>query len=542
MENKENIVCSLCQKQFQINIGDYLFTYNAKCINNHKFENIEIDDLLEKKEENISIYQCKAHQKKIIAHCFLCNEDICFKCLSTSHKSHKMEYLKPLNMDFVQQIDAKNLLKKENKIINIFVSELQLFQNKLNTYINSIKTQIIKEIKLRQELLNKILQKEFTYIDIQNAKAILDEESFKIINDYIDKFCNSKSFVEKYDYIKNILKEGIQQGKYLENLNISNIIKKLGMHIIPLKEKYFIKIIRETEKISTTLQIIKDNSDKYLKELKYNILSEKSFNYHFNRIILKNNINFEKELLLYAIQYRKAYQGINENLFEVKILNILDKNKIKYEIKQIFFNEKMFIFGLISLDINKNIIFKINGEIYLYDDLFNKIKILDNLSPLKFNDYFKIDENIFVYSTELKNNIYIATIENYELNKYVIRNGGYSFINFFKKKKILISHDKENLYLINFNSLFPEVIQKIQINDIKSKSIYFTYLEKSIILDVYNFFKEDSIYIRDIKQKSFENNLFYLVYYIVQYKIDDDELKEVSRIEEDRKILMDKDI
>ena len=261
-------------------------------------------------------------------------------------------------MDFAQQFDAKNLLKKENKIINIFVSELQLFQNKLNTYINSIKTQIIKEIKLRQELLNKILQKEFTYIDIQNAKAILDEESFKIINDYIDKFCNSKSFVEKYDYIKNILKEGIQQGKYLENLNISNIIKKLGMHIIPLKEKYFIKIIRETEKISTTLQIIKDNSDKYLKELKYNILSEKSFGCQFSQFILKNNINFEKELLLYAIQYRKAYQGINENLFEVKILNILDKNKIKYEIKQLFFNEKMFNFGLISLDINKNIIFK----------------------------------------------------------------------------------------------------------------------------------------------------------------------------------------
>ena len=116
----------------------------------------------------------------------------------------------------------------------------------------------------------------------------------------------------------------------------------------------------------------------------------------------------------------------------------------------------------------------------MYDDLFNKIKILDNISPSIFNDYFKIDENIFVYSTELKNNIYIATIENYELNKFVIRNGGYSFINFFKKKKILISYDKENLYLINFNSLFPEVIQKIQINDIKSKSIYFTYLEKSI--------------------------------------------------------------
>ena len=48
MENKENIICSLCQKQLQLSQGDYLFTYNAQCINNHIFENIEIDELIKK--------------------------------------------------------------------------------------------------------------------------------------------------------------------------------------------------------------------------------------------------------------------------------------------------------------------------------------------------------------------------------------------------------------------------------------------------------------------------------------------------------------
>ena len=64
MEDKENIICSLCKKQLQINIGDYLFTYNAQCNNNHKLENIGLDDLLSKKEKNISIYQCKEHKKR----------------------------------------------------------------------------------------------------------------------------------------------------------------------------------------------------------------------------------------------------------------------------------------------------------------------------------------------------------------------------------------------------------------------------------------------------------------------------------------------
>ena len=531
MENKENIVCSLCHKQFQISHGDYLFTYNAQCINNHKFENIEIDDLLEKKENNISIYQCKDHQKMIMAHCFLCNEDICFKCVNASHKSHKIEYLKSLlNMETFIPSHFKYIFEKENKIINIFLSELKLFQNKLNTYINNIKTQIIKEIKFREEIVNKLLSKVFTYIDLQNVKTILINEQFTKINDNINKFCNSKSFIEKYDYMRNIFNEGIQRGKYLENLNLLNVIKKFGINIIPLNKNYFINILKDDYKHWTILQIIKDNSDKYLKELKYNILSEKSFNFSFDKIFIKNNINIDEELLFYTID-----NIFKDNLLEVKILNVLDKDKIKYETKEIFFNKTIFIYGLIFLDINKNIIFDEKGEISLYDDLFNKIKKLDSISISNDFKYLKINENTFVYTTGIKNDIYVASIDNNEFNKYEIQNCGNIFINYFQKKKILISHDKNNLYLINFNSLFPEVIQKVQIDNYKTK---FTYFEQSIYIEGYNFFKDDSVYIRYVKQKSFENNYFYLVYYIIQYKIDDVELKEVSRIEEKREKLL----
>ena len=197
-------------------------------------------------------------------------------------------------MDPTRESHYEYLLEIENQFVNIFLSELKLFQNKLNSYINNIKSQIIKEMKLRQEFLNKIFNKIFTYIDIQNLKTLLNNESFKIINDNISKFCTSKTFIEKYDFMRNIFNEGILKGKYIENLNPLNIIKKFGMNIIPLNKNHFIQISKNLEKNKTKLEIIKDNSDRYLNELKYDILSEKSFNFIFKVVSLKKNIDIEK--------------------------------------------------------------------------------------------------------------------------------------------------------------------------------------------------------------------------------------------------------
>ena len=70
-----------------------------------------------------------------------------------------------------------------------FLSELIIFKNKINSYIDDIQSQIRKEIELRSELLNKVLQKEYTYIDILNLKTILDNKSLAKINDNINNFC-----------------------------------------------------------------------------------------------------------------------------------------------------------------------------------------------------------------------------------------------------------------------------------------------------------------------------------------------------------------
>ena len=151
------------------------------------------------------------------------------------------------------------------------------------------------------------------------------------------------------------------------------------------------------------------------------------------------------------------------------------------------------------------------------------------LDKITVNNYLKINENTFVYSSYLDDNIYVGTFENNEFYKYIIQKCGDIFINYLEKKKILISNHSKFLYIINFNSLFPEVIQKIEINsDFDPKS---EFSEIRFIDNIYNYFHHDSIYLI-LKKKSYEDNNFNWINYIVQFKIENDGLREISRIEE----------
>ena len=46
MENNINLICSICEKQLKLSNGGYLFTYNTEYKNNHKNNNIDLDNLL----------------------------------------------------------------------------------------------------------------------------------------------------------------------------------------------------------------------------------------------------------------------------------------------------------------------------------------------------------------------------------------------------------------------------------------------------------------------------------------------------------------
>ena len=172
--------------------------------------------------------------------------------------------------------------------------------------------------------------------------------------------------------------------------------------------------------------------------------------------------------------------------------------------------------GLIYLEKDKNIIMKIinkTSQISIYNDLFNEEKI-----KLKFNysikDYLKLTKNLFVISIYQKIKIISIMNEDFIDEEIKIDELEITFIDYNKKEKILFSMGNRMLYLINFNCMSPEVVQKIIIKN------YFEIKYR------YYFSEKESIYFHYS-----ENLPFYRTAYLVQFKIINGELKIISKIE-----------
>ena len=54
--------CSICNNPLKIKNGDYIFTYNIECCNNHINTNVKLEDILSTKKPKSFI--CEKHKKK----------------------------------------------------------------------------------------------------------------------------------------------------------------------------------------------------------------------------------------------------------------------------------------------------------------------------------------------------------------------------------------------------------------------------------------------------------------------------------------------
>ena len=199
----EKFICKECNNQLKLTKGKFIFSFNVECCNNHKIENIDLDDLLNMEKSNQDIFKCKNHKKKNSIHCFDCDEDICFHCYNDIHKGHKIEYLKTLYYNIKQFYLFKTQINKEKRMIDTFISQLIHFQNKFNLYINILKQNIINHHKFICDLINNISEKEFSYIDIKNVEEIFNNDYYKKIN-FSSILFKTETFIKKYDHLKNI--------------------------------------------------------------------------------------------------------------------------------------------------------------------------------------------------------------------------------------------------------------------------------------------------------------------------------------------------
>ena len=222
-------------------------------------------------------------------------------------------------------------------------------------------------------------------------------------------------------------------------------------------------------------------------------------------------------------------------LFEIiieDIKNYQENENKKYSIKKIkSFDSRI---NLLYLSENKNIV-NINNDIILYDNLFEEKKEISLNS--KMNEFIKINENKFACLNSITQEISVYTLEEDFIDKNIIKNCGKDLVYFLKNKKILISQDDYFFYLINFNSFKPEVIQKIQFkfSNISNNSYNSSYKKNSDsnyitrLIKLFNFYNDDSIFI-EYNEEIYKNYSIYRITYLVQYKIIEYELIELSRI------------
>ena len=544
MELVRSFLCPDCNDIYKITDGDYLFSYNLECKQGHKKINLDQDYLLKKRKIKQNIFKCKNHRKRNHIHCFECNEDICILCHKDSHQNHKFEYLKNLNLTTREQYNTKYNMQKQKEILQIFLTELNIFQQKLNLHIETLKEKLKTQYEFRTELFQNISEKNnFSYTDIENFNIYSKNEKYKKIDGLLEGFINKPKFLEKYDYLKNILTELIKRGKYIEERNIVNRINNyIDLNLMPLnQDKLFVQCIRNYITKNSEITIYQEIQEKQGDKYDYKPIINKTFPFIINKcpILIENSPKIFGEISFYCTS--------DNSVIKIKLKNICQNDLIpKYDciinMFQIFH-----IRALAILSPDKNIIFDSLQNITLYDSNFKTKKDLNIILPST-NGYvdnvLTIDKNTLIFTMKTYNQTvpYIYTLiidENNNNNNSeigIININGLTPMPLFylKSKKYLIAfcseykynNIKENNYfyisIINFDVSKPEIIQMININyyDISKKVFYF------------NCFDDDSFYF-PICQQTYNKEMFYKVIYISQYKLIKGDFIEISRLKKE---------
>jgi len=539
MEMLRSFLCPNCDELCKVNNGDYLFSYNIECLYGHKQTNLEQEFLLMKRKVKQNIFKCKNHRKKNQIHCYTCNEDICILCFKDMHQNHKYEYLKNLKLGTREEYNNNYNLNKQKEILQIFLTELNAFQAKFDLYIDILKEKLKKQNEFKFELFKNISENNFSFIDIENFNINSKNDIYKKMEDFMEKFINQNTFLEKYEYLKNILDELIKKGKYIEEKKVVNRINNyIDLNLMPLNnDNLFVQCKKNYISNNSEITIFQEIIDKDRENYDYIPIISKNFPFIINKcpILLENVPKIDNETSFYCISDNSVIK-----LMIKKQLEIGEDPKFDCIIN--IFNT-LATTALTVLTKDKNIVFKSNQNIILYDDNFSieNAKELNQKLPGEFStveNVLTIDKNSFIFTIKNFNstepNIYLIKVDEDSLYKINTNDLTPLPLFYMKQKKILISFcyeykynnikDNNNFYitLINFNVEKPEIVQMININyyDISKKVFYF------------NCFNDDSFYFPICKQ-TYNKEMFYKVIYISQYKLIKGEFREVSRIKKE---------
>ena len=325
-----------CEEQIKISPINGIFSYNIKCNNGHQYDYVNIDDLLINKKIFSNI--CNIHKKKNIILCSDCEKSVCAICYKEKHNTHKIEYLKPIN-DYEKEIFKDELSKYKNSM-NDFILGLINFKKEIENYINNLISLLKKKYDLTNELLNNLLENNYTYFDKRNVYENFRENVF---DKFSKDFLKSKYFLEKYNLMGKIFEKIIN-----ENKNDNKLIKEINKNNEIYKNKGIITM--KYKKNDKKIRILGHDFAKTNK-------SQCKIIYHYNYYDLT--------------EYFKIDRTNNKELLEIKLAGI---NNIYY--MEYMFSDCFSLVYIENLD-------KFNtSKIYNMSNLFNNCSSLISLSDI----------------------------------------------------------------------------------------------------------------------------------------------------------------
>ena len=402
----EKFICFECEKQKEEKIK---YDYCDKCrhyvcptckkniIKRLKAEGNEIHNLYPYYLMDVVCFQ---DNQKMLGYCKTCNKSFCAKCHEL-HKPHENTFFD----DLIEKLknEHKEELEKEkvnfNKFTEYFDDCINSIKNEVNSFINLKR----KEINLKEQLLNQLINIQYNHQLIETIKNLKYMKA--------KKYDKTSSWYQKLTDIFEVIGQPIQ----IKNINIT---KNHKGSITPLIMKIKDNQNDEEEKIESN-------------QNPYGLFIDKS-----------------KEVTDFCTMNEDKYLGISFNNGELELYENISKNTEPIHSFEIF-NDSEGIKSISKSTRNINNFFFCGKEkiknIEFYDG-FKNMRIIMEITDQKKLFTFSLEQNNFIISCDSNNKLVL-----YDKNSNKIGDITESIDKSGNKEIFSLNEIMNNLIFITFN-------------------------------------------------------------------------------------------
>ena len=426
-------VCQQCKKEkLNNNKTIYCTICNMKlcgtCIVNHK--NIY-------KHNNFgllynSVKKCLIHDIDISLYCKTCNKNLCSFCVKKNKEGN--EHFNHEVINFSDLIPGENEIKNnesrlQQKIIknNSIINKLKKWKEEMCSLIDETIDKLNKDKLINKVLIQNFNWKYLDYINYKNYEMAI--KKLEIMNENLEKFYNSKMFIEQTNAINNYL-----FGKSYKNIEPeNNIINEIKEKEIKIEKKINYEIKNEIQ-FNIIKNINKNNKNENVEnKIIETLKNEKALFYNKNCIyslenktllkIYENNELFNKNEKREDDNIYKHLQDLKNNLStklgnyniliwkteeelkKDKLINLIKEEKKinKFQNMQIIDNENFIIKNIKKIEKESKSLFSRNEQ-NMNNENENANRSRDNLLFSEGNSLFNSISNINSNNNGINNN------------------------------------------------------------------------------------------------------------------------------------------